>query len=959
MAAGQLRAFRTYGTNANLRSSLAQFHASGGGFCASLAPGSHSRISGLAESFDSVQDVPFERFVARCLSLRREAMLPAADGIQEREALARACRSLPPESPFYACREHGGFVRRLAATLRELRLWRWAPDEMRRLSSECEPWLRAKLESLAQLEEGVRAGLRSAARELATERMERCLRLGGSAERPFRLWVYAGGEFAPIWADWLRWAAQTGNEVWLVVDGHPGSDRVFRGASRMVKAVRAHARWAGGANALADGLFASQGALDPGIAVRVLSVADPLAEAEWALRSLAESAEDPDSKGRVAIYVRSLDDYALLLHAAAERLGIVLRMARRERVSENPWFRFLMAFLQSCAESSPRGLAKLASSSYLGLPPESAALCREAISLACGESDPWSGWAARMDGANAADKWSFEAVRLHDKAEMGPIPLQEWRDELTDLVDADWLETAFQTGSPTRARDTAARAALLHALEQRAALAEDGEEADLPSFLEELKRIASQCESGVGPGEEGIPVVASTYGLGSAETVCVLGMVEGVFPRRRSEDPILSDFERAEISARRPEAPALPSSHDVAAAERDELIRLCAAPTRELNLFYPQVGDDRDNTPAFYLTELKRAAGARFSTREAPSARLAPLGEECRFAADMALRAALDGPRLMPSEPELLEEASRELARGLPEDGLSPSELRDALRCPFQFLFRRKLGIRPGPGAPAWHRLRFLPEAVRLPALEDRASASAALERALAEEIESLESSLEPAERRLLEAGGRREVRGWVDREFTARELWRKEPPGIEAGVAFGEAGTAGDLPVRGGSLKLRGRWAAVGDLQGLAVGQVYGARSFGGGRNLDKLEDPDFLELGLYLWSLCKRRKSVALELDTASGERLLMVLPKPEELRLESRVGEGVRVVDLGEKQPFFERVKGLLGEAVERIERGEMRPKPGEHCRTCDYGELCRRAQGWGEGFDPFSEGVGDDR
>ena len=171
--------------------------------------------------------------------------------------------------------------------------------------------------------------------------------------------------------------------------------------------------------------------------------------------------------------------------------------------------------------------------------------------------------------------------------------------------------------------------------------------------------------------------------------------------------------------------------------------------------------------------------------------------------------------------------------------------------------------------------------------------------------------------------------------------------------MAFGEAGTASELPILGKSIPLRGRYATVSDLAGIAVGQIYGGRDYGVARNLEKMEDPDFLELSAYLWSLCKRQKTVALEVDTAKGERLLMVLPKPEDLDIESRVGQGLRVVDLGEKQAFFERAKELLAEAVRRIERGEMKPSPGEHCRFCDHGELCRRAQGWGEGFDPFEQ------
>jgi hypothetical protein len=84
-----------------------------------------------------------------------------------------------------------------------------------------------------------------------------------------------------------------------------------------------------------------------------------------------------------------------------------------------------------------------------------------------------------------------------------------------------------------------------------------------------------------------------------------------------------------------------------------------------------------------------------------------------------------------------------------------------------------------------------------------------------------------------------------------------------------------------------------------------------------------------------------------------VLFVLPRKPDVELESRNGKKLRVVDLGEKRPFFERVKDVLAKAAARIEAGELRPAPGEYCRTCDYGELCRSAPDWGEQPDPFAQ------
>jgi hypothetical protein len=947
---GRLRAYRTYPTNGNLRASLQEFAAGGPGICTSLVTAAQGRISALAQDAEGVDAAAFQKVVARYLTLSGEAMLPASDPVQEREALARACRDLPESSPFFASRGFNGFVRKLSGTLLDLRLHRLNAPELRQLAIGAEPWLGAKLESLADLDESLRRTLRGGARELESERIERCMSTALSDAKS-RLWVYGGSEYAPLLADWLTWAARSGTEVWLVLDGHAKSNGLFEGTGRMLEHLGVEARFIGGANGLAEGLFADQAAFDPGLGVRIVSAADPLGECEWALRAFSEEAEAGMDWSRGAIYVRNPDEYGPLLEAASRRFGVPLRVPHREPLSQNGWIAFFEAYVQACTEEGPAKLQDLAASSYLDLPREARALHRSAITVSSADDEPWIGLARRLDRANEGDAWLLDAAALHGLEGAGPRTFAEWSETLGELSERPWCEAGLKDASPTRARDGAARSSLLHALDQRAAISGGEAEVTLGEFSAELRRILDLTEYSWPGSDVALQVVTSSYALGGTEALCVLGMIEGAFPRRRSEDPVLSDSERSQVDALRPGKPRLANSHDAARAERDEIVRLCAAAERELMLFYPQVGDDRDNTPAFYLSEIRRAAGP---LRESaiPSARIVPPTEECRFATDRALREALESPKAWPAEPSISVEEIAAGMRGLPEEGVSPSELRDALRCPFLYAFKRRIRLAAAAGGFKWHRLRFLPETVGMPLIADRATAEETLARALSGELEALGAEVSDSERRLMEAGGRREIRGWVDREFLARDLWTKHETDRHANVAFGEAGTADELPLNGSRVKLRGRLAAVGNLAGVAVGQIYGGRAFHASRNIDALDDPDFLELGVYLWSLCKRRPSVALEVDTAGGERLLMMLPKPEDVDVESRVAQGLRAVDLGEKQPFYERTKSLLARAVERIESGELAPRPGEHCASCDYGELCRRAQGWGEGFDPFA-------
>lgn len=957
--AARIRAFRSYGTNAELRESLREFRRFGTGFAASTVPAAQSRISGLAADLEGVRAERFDKFVARCLTLSGESMLPLADEVQERQALAQACRDLPSDSPFFASRRYPGFVRRLATALAELREWRFSADEMERLAGSADSWLAAKLESLAALDRALRATLKGAAREFEADHRERCLKAQLSSDANLRLWLFAGSDDSPLLADWLRWASSQGVEIWLAVDGHPNSPGLFRGANRLLQTIGVESTFAGRRGGLAEGLFSDQASLDPGVEVRILSAADALAETEWALRTIAEGVEGGSRWERASIYVRDAESYAPLLRFAAQRFGVPLRLARREPLAENGFVRFVLRLLRSADAASPKGLGDLAESSYVGNSAETAAHHRNAIQLASAEHDPWDGLAGRIVAENPSDRWLADALRWNGKRGLEDVAFPEWADEFVALTQEGWLAAALDLSNPARPADLAARNAWIRAVEERSELPAAADRAiDLAEFLDEIETLAAQTEYTIASGEEGLPVVSNAYALGGAETVCVLGMVEGAFPRRRSEDPILSDFEREEIDSLRPDRPALSRSHGRAAAERDEFVRLAAAAGRELVLMYPLVEEERDNTPAFYLSEVRRAAGGNLTESSLSAARLTPPPEECLFASDRNLDEALRGGRIALAPPDLSGEAARQLVEGLPEEGLSPSELRDAARCPFQFVFKRRLKLFAVRDESRWWRLRQLPQTVGLARQPDAEAARRELERALEAELEAMAPDLDPADERLIRSGARRLIAEWVEREFTAREVWPKDPGTEALETAFGEEGVAGELPVGDEQVKLRGRFGAVADMKGYAVGQLYGTRRLPAERGLDKIEDDDLLDLGTHLFALARRHPDTALEVDTLGGERVLYLLPRRPDVQLESRTGQKVRIVDLGEKKPFYDRLKRVLGETVRRIQAGTLTPRAGDHCRTCDYGELCRSAQDWGEiGALSFEEEVGN--
>ena len=104
---------------------------------------------------------------------------------------------------------------------------------------------------------------------------------------------------------------------------------------------------------------------------------------------------------------------------------------------------------------------------------------------------------------------------------------------------------------------------------------------------------------------------------------------------------------------------------------------------------------------------------------------------------------------------------------------------------------------------------------------------------------------------------------------------------------------------------------------------------------------DADLVELGVVLLALWERGTPVAVELETPSDGRGLYLLPR-EGSNVLPRVTEGLHVFDLGSPKKFFERVKEPIRRGIENLRAGAMDAVPGDACRGCSYGELCRRSR-----------------
>ncbi|MEZ0324449.1 MAG: PD-(D/E)XK nuclease family protein [Fimbriimonas sp.] len=904
-----------------------------------------------------VDVVPFGKLVRDLLAMCGEPTPFIASSGHAGAAIAQACKALPTDSPFAAAAGFSGTHVALERTLDELRDWGIDAHEMKELADRASPRLASKLTSLAAINTEARALMEVLGRATSDLLLKACLdsvpETDGSIKR---ILLFAQSDVPPIKLEWLQWAASHGIEVTVVLDRHATGSSLFTGALAASSALGGVVEEHGAGNRLLNNLFSGEKHEGPDIDVRVASAADPLAEAEWAIRGCLAQPEPL----KCAIYARDLQSYAPLIEAASKRIRVPVRLHRRAPLLTNSYARLTLAALEFAASKDVRTLRPIANSSYLRLDGEHQALIneglREAYRMRSLQWDLLNDWAL---GHAAEFAWLPLLLDWRRKAKAGPYNWREWFSLLGDLVRADeripWSTSVMDGDMRMSARDTRARNRIEQLLGDYISV-----QHSLGPTLVTLDEVVAVCRELMKSADVSIP--AADYGvfvtnnpdsIGGADTLFVLGMLEGIFPRRRTEDPVLTDGERAEISFLRSGKPRLKDSHDRAQEERDEFYRVCAAAKNQLVFSYPAADDERDNIPAFYLDEVERCVSKdRFSKHEYLRSELAPMAGECQTLADIELRAGFDAPRELPLSVELLTAEAKEALIPEADTRFSPSELRDALQCPFQYVVRHRLKLKPKRHQARWASLQRLPQAARMAGTASAADAERALELALESALDDMVSDLPDWELQLLRSGGKRLIQEWVRREMRSRENWPKDEDSLKTDVFFG-SGLNEQMPKK--LAKLSGAMPAVSDMQGYRVGHLYVSRA----PENRELSDTDKLYYGLHFLSLYEKGTEPALEIETMTGERQMLLLSRKPRPFLPSEQPH-IKTVDLATiddpalwKESFYGSVVKLLEKAVGSIRSGSIEPVRGEHCTWCDYGELCRRSALFAETDSPFGE------
>ena len=940
---GGIRLFRTVPGPTGLAPLVAKFCREGEGFLTAFDDAALASLATLRPDEDC-EVIAFPGLVSRALAGTGESHGRLAGAGHQTAAVAHALREISPEGVLGAGAPHVGLHRAILRTLHELHAFGIDAEELESLAGRASGALALKLRELSSVDADVQATMGQLGRETHGAQICACLdALPDGDGAPCRAFVLVGGARAPQRLEWLRWAASAGWELTVVVERHATDGTLFRGAREAEAILGVRAVEVGSGHRLLNNLFARGTHEGPALELEIRSAPDPLAECEWALRGCLEAG--PENCG---LYVRDLPSYAPLLRAASRRLGVPVCAPQRVPLLTNAFARLTLAVLEFAAGGDVRTLRPVLSSSYLRL----TARERRTVETALRDCHVEGGacW-ERLESwcAGGAFPWLERIVAWRREAKGSAKDLGGWLERVRALVHEMPWQGAFGGEAYDAGRDVRAFSAMQNTLADAASVERTREPSplELGAFAARCRTVWEAADVSLPTPEIGVPVASHASGLTGVGNLFVLGMLEGAFPRRAAQDPVLGDDERRAISRLRGDLPPLPLSADRAAEERDEFYRVCAAATRRLVLSYPQADDTRDNVPAFYIEAAAVAAG-RAERQDLERGTLAPASEYCLAPADVAMRGALDAPRERPT-PVLVEAAAARAHLSGEAESRTAAELRDALRCPFLYAARHRLKLHPNRREARWHRLRALPQAAGLAACADEASATRALTEALEASLALLAADAPEWEMPLLRAGGQRLVVEWVRREFAARRLWGTDPSALRTDVAFGEEGVRSDLPF---GVVLKGVAAAVSSL-----GATKTMHLFTGSIPLVReMTDADRLFFGLHLLAIYEPNAVVQLEVDATSGRRTRLLIERTGGVA--RRPAEGLDMewlVDADDpyaaRQTFFGAVRASLKAALKVVGDGEMRPNPGDDCESCEFGELCRRARGYGEEDSPF--------
>ncbi|MDX2066741.1 MAG: hypothetical protein SFX74_13475, partial [Fimbriimonadaceae bacterium] len=725
-----------------------------------------------------------------------------ASGAVYDAAVARACASGPADSPLVnRALRHAPMQQRVGTTLEQLRAY-GVPLRDLEWAARLAPSTLEKLQLLSAVDRDVTESLAALNFDQHTAHLASVLHevpdLDGESDR---LWVLVGDSVHPRRSRWLQWADANGFDVTVVLYRAAHDGDLFAGARESAAHLGIAHEPPMYAAPIAQRLYApdvppeAPSLAESGPALTLVQAPDPMAECEWLLSHLRALPSHATS----AIYVRQSEQYYPLLAIAADQLGIELAIPRREPLLNNAAARLTLQLLEAYHSPDPRALEFL---TQIACGRWSRDIRNRAVQI-FGEAiladDPWTYVGRTVAAEPGLPAWLhplLEARTAALAAERSPADWHAWLRELFELL--PWHQTLKEPNDANQSVDHAtefdlvAFPAMLRALAGYASVDRATQESslDLAAFTGLLRQLWEGTQIHYPRPTTGVTVTGNADTLPPCTHLFVPGLLEGVFPRRRHEDPVLNDLEREEVNAAGVALADLPNSHEDIRKERDLFYRLAITPTTGLYVSYPAINDDSDGIPSFMLTTLRELG--------------LPTVEIAYGLADAAIPVVPAA-----AEPDL-HAAGRESQAVLAEPerrSATIPALVDAMTCPFRYQFTHRVRLpRPRSGA-AWWSLGAIPAETAVHHMGNPVAERQALHDGLDAHLRQIAPTTPPWEMELIRFSAGGAIEDFVRRSELAQQLWPREHTRVN--VAYGTAS------FRDWSIGIDGTAAAVSDVNG------------------------------------------------------------------------------------------------------------------------------------------------
>lgn len=861
------------------------------------------------------------------------ATMPTLDLDRQAALIGLVARELSDSSVFAGSKHLPGFYSAAAKTLQEMRHERVQLDSM--------SLNRGKLQDVALLQEGLEGELRRRSYSTLSEKMEAVL-----SARPARLnelrrilWL-PEKEWPELRLQVVEWMLRAGIDVTFAAERHPSNAAFFTATLALeqrfpdAETETQETQLPPGAALFADGeARASTGELT------ILEASDDFIEAEWVLWNCRKRIRNDGLEPKdIVIFARSLENYGPLLRAASDREGLPVSIEYSEPLTAHPFTRYVLRALRSLSRNSVADVVSLIRSSYGQVPREDRQKTEQCVRRLAKSDNLWKalGTDANEEGS-PLPKWMAGVARWRVIAVEAPRKPSDWMRGLDQLIaSTPWLAS----GS---AREEAVKDRLIRTLHVSLLALDPHVSFPLGEFVDFVEQTWASFDYRVRT-EGGIRVVSDPSAIGSAKAVIAVGVIEGRFPSRRAEDPILLDRDREALREINPKYLLADSYQRAAEDDRDFYRLLCSS--FDVTLCFPAtVGEDIQSRAA-YLWELEKLPGVRSAERT--FSQRFPEAEECNSEADMLASIIWHGPKFEPLESitaraESLRGAYAQSQKsGLTDDilraklGVLPhpmklSQLRSLAQCPFQYFARHKLRLRSEKGD---HANRVIVNAIRRSnfQISEMNAFRDSLLRSLELELESLQGTLSEHEMQVIRFSAPTTLEQFAKVEMNARKTWGLTPvqvapeddqTGLRRVAKFGDASVT-ISPAIDVLYKREG----TNDLIPMRIGWE---------------SEEEQTKLENHLLTLMHRGSSKFVMFDAYNNSRRTLYCRRDDGNRERLTFG-GNLSVDIGPKQisELRREIKVWMTDLLTTARNGNPEAKPKKaHCDRCDLGSFCRSA------------------